>query len=258
MANLIKFETRAPSAQTAVDVFRDRWACDLHPLLGVDGTGPNLLFTQDQRPRLAAQALGRADYQGMKILEIGPLEAAHTYILETMGAESVTTVEASAEAWLKCLIVKELLGLKRSTFLFGNALEFLANSSERFDLVFCSGVLYHMSDPARLIRAMADAADNCFVWTHVYNPERHPVPFTPTQVEREGIQLRYWSHTYGQKEEVFWGGVDQTAVWLTSQDMVRAFKASGLSDVTIIEDQPNHPNGPAVMFMARRPLSNAI
>lgn len=189
MPKLINFEARAPSAQTAVDVFRNRWAYDFGSLLGVDGTGPNLLFTQDPRPKLAAEALGRDDYRGMHVLEIGPLEAAHTYWLEQMGTESVTCVEASAEAWLKCLVVKELLGLSRSTFHHGNIVGFLRENSRRFDLVYCSGVLYHMADPVERIEAIAKATDACFIWTHVYSPERHPVTFGAERVERLGSKL---------------------------------------------------------------------
>ena len=253
MADLINFEARAPSAQTAVDVFRDRWACDLRPLLGVDGTGPNLLFTQDPRPKLAAAALGRNDYRGMHVLEIGPLEAAHTYVLEQMGAESVTCVEASAEAWLKCLVVKELLALNRSRFLHGNIVAYLHENCRHFDLVYCSGVLYHMADPVELIEAIANTADACFVWTHVYNSERHPVAFTAERVRRLGIEVDYWSHQYGSKADNYWGGIDTMAAWLTSEDLLSAFASAGLSDINLIEDQPDHPNGPAILFTARKP-----
>ncbi len=253
MAGLVNFETRAPSAQTAVDVFRDRWACDLGPLLGVDGTGPHPLFTQDSRPKLAVQALGREDYRGLHVLEIGPLEGAHTYALEQMGAESVTCVEANSEAWLKCLVVKELLNLRRSSFVHGNIVGFLQNNQRRFDLVYCAGVLYHMTDPAELIGAIAKTADACFVWTHVYRADCHPVPFTAKRVHRLGIGLDYWSHRYGPKDKGYWGGIAPTATWLTAEDLQRAFGAAGLSDITVIEDQPGHPNGPAILFMARRP-----
>lgn len=249
---MIRFENRAPSAQTAVDVFRDRWACDLSPLIGVDGTGPNPLFTHDPRPQLAATAFGLQNYSGLHILEIGPLEAAHTYCLEKMGAASVTCIEASVEAWLKCLVVKEVLGLSRSTFQLGDIGGFLAENQRRFDLVYCSGVLYHMSDPVEIIRGIAAATDRCFVWTHIYDPERHPVPFVAETVNRLGTQVEYWTHRYGSKESNHWGGIDPVAAWLTREDLLRSFKASGLSDIQVIEDQPDHPNGPAILLTASR------
>lgn len=253
MSDLIKFESRTPSAQTAVDVFRDRWACNLQPLLGVDGTGPNLLFTQDKRPEQAARALGRTDFDGFDILEIGPLEAAHTWILEKMAARSVTCVESSVEAWLKCLIVKEILDLKRSKFLLGDVIAYLEEEQRRFDLVFCSGVLYHMSDPVRLIRDIAGATDRCFVWTHVYHPDRQPVAFQSSVVERDGFKVRYWAHQYGTKLSQFWGGNKSTAVWMSQEDLFTVFSAYGLSDIELVADHYNHPNGPSVTFCAKRP-----
>lgn len=254
MSELAKFEGRAPSAQTAVDVFRGRWASDLRPLLGVEGTGSNLLFTQDPRPEQAATAFGRSDFLGFDILEIGPLEAAHTWVLEKLGARTVTCVESSVEAWLKCLVVKEVLGLDRSKFLLGDVAAYLHEGPRRFDLVFASGVLYHMADPVTLIRAIADATDRCFVWTHVWHEARHPKPFQPAVVEREGIRVTYWSHRYGEKTTGgFWGGLADTAAWMTREDMLAAFTACGLSDIRVIEDNPDHPNGPALTFTARRP-----
>ena len=193
MSEMIKFETRAPSAQTAVDVFRGRWASDLGPLLGVEGTGPNLLFTHDLRPQLAADALGfNGSFVGMNVLEIGPLEGGHTWSLERLGAKRVTSVEASAEAWLKCLVVKEILGLTKTEFLLGDASLYLEENSQKFDAVFCSGVLYHMNDPLRLISNLAKITSKVFVWTHIYDQDKHPVPFSPIAIERDGLNWTYW------------------------------------------------------------------
>src|SRR5882762_2086911 len=117
-APFVRFELRAPSAQTAVDVFRDTWACDLSELLKVTGTGSSPLFTDDIRPIQAAQRFGQnGSLAGMSVLELGPLEAAQSWRLEQLGAESIIAVESNVQAWLKCLIVKEALGLQRSRFL---------------------------------------------------------------------------------------------------------------------------------------------
>ena len=258
MSNMIRFENRAPSAQTAVDVFRDRWASDLRPIIGVDGTGVHPLFTDDPRPKIAATALGLHDFSGLHVLEIGPLEAAHTYRLEQMGAASVTCIEASVEAWLKCLVVKEVLGLSRSSFHLGNISGFLAENQRCFDLVYCSGVLYHMTDPVEIIRGISATTDQCFVWTHIYDTERHPWPFVAESVDRLDTQFEYWRHQYGPKETSYWGGIDSSAAWLTREDLLRAFTVSGLSDIRVIEDQPDHPNGPAILFTATRPRAVQI
>ena len=67
---------------------------------------------------LAAQVFGtRGRLAGFGILELGPLEGAHTYRLEQLGAERILAIEANVEAYLKCLIVKEILGLIKSKLL---------------------------------------------------------------------------------------------------------------------------------------------
>jgi hypothetical protein len=249
----LRFEQRVPSDQTAVDLFRGRWACDLEPLLGVSGTGAVQLFTHDNRPEQAAAAIGQdGRFSGFSVLELGPLEAAHTYQLEKLGTASIVAIEANAEAYLKCLVVKEVLGLTRSRFLLGDIVEYLSAAAQRFDLIFCSGVLYHMVDPLTPIRLIAGLTDRCFVWTHYYDAERHPVPFASQPHVDSGFAATYWSHTYGDRSSQFWGGNKPTAVWLERDALLGAFRHFGLSDINVILDHRDHPNGPAITFTARR------
>jgi len=247
----IRFELRAPSAQTAVDVFRGKWACNLGALLSVNGTGPNPLFTDDIRPVQAAQHFGRnGSLAGMHVLEIGALEAAHTWKLEQLGAETVVAIESSVEAWLKCLIVKEVLGLSRSRFLLGDALAYMKSKPQRFDFIMCSGVLYHMADPLAFIEQIAATADRCFVWTHYYHPERHPVDFLPSDVARNGQQFTYWTHTYSDRSSGFWGGNLSSAAWMSETDILNAFRLFGLGKIEVLNTEFQHPNGPSFTFVA--------
>ena len=100
----------APSAQNALDIFKGEWASVLPPPYNHLQAGGIPLF-QDQRAAWALEQLGGC--QGQRVLELGPLEGAHSYILQQHGAASVTAIEANTRAYLKCLIVKELLGLDR-------------------------------------------------------------------------------------------------------------------------------------------------
>jgi hypothetical protein len=93
-----RLEDRAPSYQTAVNLFRDRWASDLSEILGVSGSGPARLFTQDKRPEQLANSLGKdGRIDGMTVLELGPLEAAHTWFLEKLGANDVPSRSQAVE-----------------------------------------------------------------------------------------------------------------------------------------------------------------
>lgn len=79
-AHAARYLATAPSRQNIVDLFQDEWVTDLSAIAGVDarpGTAKELL--DDQRLHWAAQELG--PFQGRDILELGPLEGAHSYML---------------------------------------------------------------------------------------------------------------------------------------------------------------------------------
>ncbi len=133
-----RFELRMPSNQTIADIFKDSWATDLNESCGVENTGSAKLF-EDVRISMTAAALGREGrFEGYKILELGPLEAAHSYQLERLGARSNYGVEANTEAFLKCLLVKEMLQLK-TRYYCGDVIAYLQNCNEEFDLIFVAG-----------------------------------------------------------------------------------------------------------------------
>ena len=246
------FELRAPAVQNAVDIFEGQWATDLSDALPSVVAGRHHLLT-DERPRQAADALGwdgRLD--GISVLELGPLEGAHSYAIEQLGAAGIVAVEANATAFLKCLVVKEALGLERTRFLLGDFSEYLRNAPPRFDLIFACGVLYHMEDPLDLIALIAAASDRCFIWTHYYDADRCPGR-TAEPVVRDGASAVYYRQDYGAKGGQFWGGNRDTASWMTRDAILDAFRRHGLTEVSVIGDAPDHENGPCFTFAARRP-----
>ena len=247
-----KFELRAPSPQAAVDIFAGRWATDLSHLIPVAPTGGAAMAT-DPRPRYALKHFAGPDgtLAGKRVLELGPLEAGHSHRLEQLGAE-VLAVEANAEAYLKCLILKELLSLERTRFLFGDFMEYMKSSTEIFDLVFASGVLYHSDDPAELIRLAAQRAPRLFLWTHVYAPGRWRFPKSE-RVERNGIELTYYRRTYRNRSSgAFWGGNHQTACLLSREDLMLVLAHNGYAHIDVHREEPDHPRGPCLSLSAWR------
>jgi SAM-dependent methyltransferase len=156
----------APSPQNALDIFKGEWASVMPPPYHTLQAGGIPLF-QDQRAAWALEQLGGC--QGQRVLELGPLEGAHSYILQQHGAASVTAIEANTRAYLKCLIVKELLGLDRVHFVCGDFVGFLEDTDEMYDLIFSAGVLYHMRDPIGLIAKLARHTNRLYMWTHYYD-----------------------------------------------------------------------------------------
>jgi hypothetical protein len=239
-----KFTRQAPSPQNSVDIFRDRWASDISEVVPGIESGATGHFVGDPRPGFLLKNFAgeHGTLAGMRILELGPLEGAHTYQLEKLGADEVVAIEANAEAYLKCLVVKEILGLKRARFLYGESMEYLRKDHTRWSIIFCCGVLYHMIDPIALIELMSEHTDRIFVWTHYCSSEWQPEYI---QIKRRGEQFRYCERVYRRRDcGTFWGGVQDRSFWMPRDDILRAFQIYGFVNVDVHHEDPDHENGP--------------
>ncbi len=246
---LDQYVRAAPSAQNAVDIFRGEWSSMLpDPHLQ---TGSIPLF-DDERIRWFAERLG--GFQGKTVLELGPLEAGHTYMLERLGAASIVSIEANTRAFLKCLIVKELFELRQARFLCGDFVEYLRSNNRFFDVCVASGVLYHMTNPVELIALLAKTTHHVCLWTHYYDP--NIVRCARSQeAEYGGFVHTLYSRVYGDALNWFGfcGGCNPYSYWLSRDDIIGAFKHFGLTEITIGREEPHHRNGPAFTLVASRP-----
>jgi SAM-dependent methyltransferase len=254
------YELRSPHPQNALDLMRGSWVGSLPPALGLSaGTRSDLW--DDARIRWLADTLG--GLQGRDVLELGPLEAAHTAALLQAGARSVLAIEANRQAFLKCLIVKELCGLRDASFLLGDFMGFFANDARRWPLIVASGVLYHMADPLQLLQALAERTDTLFLWTHVIDDAAMPQGDTRRDlvagvenVAWRGRALRYHRRVpYGpgqQDDPIFCGGLVHAPAWMERDALLQVLGMLGFNDLRIAHEQPDHPAGPALSILARR------
>ena len=257
-----KFMRKMPSAQNAIDVFAGKWLTRVpSPTGGFFASGNLDLFTDDARPHWVAQRFGDrlCGLKGRKILELGPMEGHHTFKLERMGGD-VTAIECNIECYMKCLIVKEALGL-RARFFLGDFLSYLETSGTFFDLIMASGVLYHMVNPIRLIYLLSKRTGNVFVWTH-YWKEGAPAEDCPTQrIGYAGYECTGYRRYYGPGEELsagYMGGLGAWALRLPRETILDAFHHFGLSEITIHGDEEQHEGGPCMSFSASIPSASNV
>ena len=249
-ADRSRFETRAPSHQNAVDIFSGRWASDLSTVLPGAVSGDVPLFA-DVRPKAAAAGLGRGGrLDGKRVLELGPLEGGHSYALEKLGAD-VLAIESNADAYLKCLIAKEITGIK-AKFMLGDVSAFLKSTRDRFDLVFACGVLYHMRDPITLIEDISRVTDRCYVWSHVFDETHYHGPPRHKLFDPRHPAVELWETNYGRSSDdpKFWGGNGAYARWMRANDMLALFDRHGLKTFDLVPD-PTNPIA-AISFCAKR------
>jgi hypothetical protein len=230
-----KFERRFPTHQNAIDIFGDCWASKIEDVYPGLTSGPGSYFSKSPLPSIAAQYLGfePGSLQGMNILELGPLEGAHTYQLAKLGADRILAIETNAKAFLKCLVVKEILQTPRCRFLLGDCLKFLQESHDQFDMIFCSGILYHMENPFELIKAISRHTGRVFLWTHYYDPDIPSEPArSPKVVVCDGLELTFYEQAYHEQGYdpnygIFWGGNTPTASWLSREAIEQCFRHFG-------------------------------
>lgn len=261
---LDRYVRAAPHPRYAVELFAGDWSSMLPAELGVE-SGPVPLFGDPRVDWVIEQVGGGQGIDGWAVLELGPLEGGHTTMLERAGAW-VLAVEANTTAYLKCLVVKELMYLTRSRFLLGDFVGFMDEArreKRRFDLVLASGVLYHAPDPLRLLESMAAMADRIAIWTHYADPAvlgANPDQARRFTAEPEVVRWRSQSVTLHRRQYLeslewsgFCGGPEESALWMERDGLLDALRTLGFTDIRIMSDEPHHPHGPAIMLVAMTP-----
>ncbi len=201
--------------------------------------------------------LSGGGFSGQTVLELGPLEAAHTYMLAQLGAQEVVAVEANARAYLKCLVVKELLGIPRARFLLGDALAYMRTVDRTFDIGVACGFLYHMVEPVEAIALLARCCRRIFLWA-VFHDESLFVKLPkitksfgpPRRSEFGGFEHTLFPQYYGDDLDYgkFRGGTQPSCCWMKQTDILAALRHFGFT--TVVSHEEENPFGKAVAAVA--------
>jgi SAM-dependent methyltransferase len=262
MSDFKNFFGAAPSDQNALDVFAGEWSSSPPPTRAELKAGATPLF-DDPRITWANDRFGEmglaGGFAGRDILELGPLEGGHTYLIDRLGAKSVTAIEASSRAYLKCLIAKETFGMPRAHFLLGDCLAHLRTTDRTYDIGVACGILYHLTNPVELLELLARRCRAIFLWTVFYDPEfiakqeKPDARFSPAlPMEHAGFKHVVHRFNYGASLDWkgFCGGGELYSYWMEKPEIIAALERFGFGDFHV-EQQPN-VHGSALMLTARK------
>jgi hypothetical protein len=261
-AHLIGYSADEPTALNAFNMFEEAWSTTY-----TDGDGELLTKgqfngTNDHRIKWLSS---KTDLSGIRVLELGPLEGAHTIMLENEGAD-VLSIEANVGAFLRCLVVKNQFNLK-SKFLLGD-FNMFSTAQMKFDLVLASGVLYHMSNPVKLLEKFSQCSEKLFLWTHYF--EKDLAKWNPLLTERlnngkwnynqpeivnyDGLNVKIIKQQYGESLgwSGFCGGPEEYSYWIDKGDLLALLEKLGYSNIEIEFDEVDHVNGPAFCVFAQK------
>lgn len=252
-----QYELGMPTNQSAVDAVPG-WSSAFPPEKGV--TAGKLPLYNDDRVDWALRTFGPLG--GKDVLEVGPLEGMHTFMLDRAGAQNVDAVEANRQCYLRCLITKQIMGINNANFWLGDIQHWLVNTDKSYDLALASGVLYHMADPVEFLQQLAARSRAIFLWTHFYyepampdgDPRRTPFTGAVKQREFEGSTIRYYERRYHQANTnaSFCGGSRDIHNWMHRDDILDLLRQLGFANITIRSEELDHPGGPCFTLLARR------
>ncbi|MDL2236379.1 class I SAM-dependent methyltransferase [Christensenellaceae bacterium OttesenSCG-928-K19] len=251
-----------PSQQVAADLFKGQWSSSFPASAGVTA-GPIPLF-EDSRINWAVDTMGSPE--GKTVLELGFLEGGHSYMMSQMGAASVTAIDANTRAYLRALVAKEIMGMPNVHFYCGDFNKYLAKRDKKFDILLCSGILYHMVNPVQLIADMAACADNLFIWTHYYDHEmiyskqassfRNKLHFSTKEYEcsADGYTAKVFRRSYliSLGWAGFCGGPNRYSYWLPKEELIGCLKHFGFRKLTFGFEEPGHKSGPSLAVVAQK------
>jgi hypothetical protein len=254
---LHRYNQESPHPQQMINLFENEWMSQFPPPFQHLKAGIYPLF-EDLRLAWGIQQLGGVENK--TVLELGPLEGGHSYMLQKQGAAAVVAVEANPSAYLRCLLVKQMMKLDRVDFLFGDFNEYLREDLSHFDVCIASGVLYHMKNPIELLALIAQKCSSLFLWTQYYDPlickklKLRSKFLKPSIVECQGFKHTIIPFQYGASRfwSTFIGGPARTSCWLSRQDILDGLRYFGFSDIQIHFEELDAPHGPCFSLVARK------
>ena len=248
-----------PSDQNALNIFEEEWSSKLPTNFGLSTSGEADLF-EDQRIVWAEEQ--GIEFQDKRVLELGPLEAGHTWMMDQRGTKHILAIEAHEHAYLKCLIVKEFTQMRSARFLHGNYENYLEICQETFEICLASGVLYHSTKPVELLHNICNKCDQLILWTHYFDkavirarePEFKNRFKDSDTLEYQGESIQHYSFQYEDEASTdqFCGGLNSGSIWLDRKGIETILGKNNFEITAEGFDHPNHPNGPAIAIIAEK------
>ena len=104
-----------------------------------------VIAEKDLRTKVVLDQAG-GSLRGKTILDLGCLEGGFTVAFARLGAKMSVGVEARQISYQRCEILRQYLKLRNLRFIHGD-INVVLPQLQPFNIVFASGILYHMADP---------------------------------------------------------------------------------------------------------------
>jgi SAM-dependent methyltransferase len=187
----------------------------------IDGRayGGELDYRGDQRVKYALSEFPDA----RSILELGSLEGGQSFQLARMPGTKLLAIEGRADSLHRAQWVQKILGVDNINFVQGNLENDELKQYGPVDLVFCSGLLYHLPRPWALIEQIGSITRNLFLSTHYVDDAN-------ATENVNGYKGRFYSE---QTDPL--SGMSSQSFLLTLESLQQALRNNGFAEVKILE-----------------------
>lgn len=183
--------------------------------------------------------------KGKHVLEVGCFEGIHTLGLLMMGAR-VTACDARIEHILKTMARLWAYGCTSNVVLWDLETGPTWVVPPEWDVLHHIGVLYHLSDPVRHLRAVLPRTRRAVILdTHVARDEAD----TTHSYSVDDQSFRYFR--YREEPDMPFSGTRDHAKWLLLEDIEAVLKMAGFADIRLMEHREER-NGRRVFLVGLR------
>lgn len=160
-----------------------------------------------------------------RVLELGCMEGGRTFPLARRVGH-VVGLDARREHLQRARFVERELGVSNTTFLESDLETGDLASLGTFDAVYNVGLLYHLHDPARVLRQCAEVAPEMLLWTHVVDD---------ADADHRGYRGRFT----GENPSDRIGGLRSRSFRPGRSELVRMLDDCGWRDLEWLQDDAN-------------------
>ena len=180
---------------------------------------------------------------GLRILDVGCLEGGYTVAFARHGATEVIGLEVRATNLARCALLADELRLPAVRFVQGDAKELSPETHGSFDVVFASGLLYHLDDPYGFLARVQPMTQRFLLLdTHIAHPTAFAHGCSPrlASLERDGrtyvgrVAFEYDSALERPAlDQLVWASYgNPTSFWLTEDSLVAMLHDLGFASVS--------------------------
>jgi SAM-dependent methyltransferase len=207
-------------------------------------TKPGLGWEMTQHPLLLAVArlfegIYPNGHRGKSIADLGCLEGGYAAEFARLGFEA-TGIEIRQSNFENCLRVKAGINLPNLRFIKDDAWNVSKYGS--FDIVFCSGLLYHLNDPRRFLSVLAGVCNHLLILDTQYSTEENSDYFPLSDLaEHEGLRGRWFTEylpgNAAEIEDANWAAwSNHRSFWPLYSDLSLAIREAGFTSVVELAD----------------------